>query len=106
MAKPKRQNTQKSPRTAGFPKDAPQLLVYEALAAFNRSFENILLDLERLGALSLFPRRWQRKFLKASRATLEATRAWTNFEWTDVLRQQEERAWARFARIRQREDAQ
>lgn len=80
-------------------------MAYEALAAFNRDVEQVLMDLKRLGALGLLPEREQRRCLKAGRATLEETRAWINFEWTDVLREREEREWVRFARVRQREDA-
>ena len=61
----------------------------------------MLADLERLGALGLLPEREQRRFLMVCRATLEETRAWTNFEFIDVLRQKEEGDWAYFARIRQ-----
>jgi len=85
--------------------DHPNVQAYEALAAFNRDVDQVLADLERLGALGLLPEREQYRFLKVCRATLEETRAWANFEWTDVLRQKEELDWFRFARIRQREDA-
>jgi hypothetical protein len=104
VAKPKRKNAE-SVHHVGVPRDASKTLAYEALAAFNRDVEQVLADLERLGALGLLPEREQHRFLKVCRATLEETRAWANFEWTNVLRQQEEREWARFARIRQREDA-
>jgi len=103
VAKPKRKNTE-SVHRAGIPQDASKTQVYEALAAFNRDVEQVLRDLERLGELSLLPDRWQPRFLRVCRATLEETRAWTNFELVDVLRQKEEREWARFARIRQREE--
>jgi hypothetical protein len=66
----------------------------------------VLADLDRLEAQRLLPRRWQRKFLKAWRATLEETRAWANFEVVEVLHQREEREWVRFARIRQRAEKQ
>jgi hypothetical protein len=105
VAKPKKKNTRIS-HHADSPQSCRKAQAYEALAVFNRDVEQVLVDLERLGALSLLPEREQHRFLKVCRATLEETRAWTNFEWTDVLRQQEERDWARFARIRQREDAQ
>jgi len=101
VVQPKRQNPKNSPR-AGFPKDVPKLLVYEALAALNRDFEQVLLDLERLGALGVFPDRRQRQFLKACRATLEETRAWANFELVEILHEREEREWVRFARLRRR----
>jgi hypothetical protein len=60
--------------------------------------------LERLEALRLFPRRWQHRFLKAWRATLEETRAWANFEVIEVLHQTEEREWTRFGRRGRRLD--
>ena len=98
VAKPKRPNTKRP-----LPQSSP---VYEALARFNRDFGQVLEDLERLEALRLFPRRWQRKFLKQWRATLAETRAWVSFEVVEVLHQTEERAWVRFARIRQRAEKQ
>jgi hypothetical protein len=94
-------NNQNPPRE-GFPKPVRKAVVYEALAAFNRDVEGLLVDLERLGALGLFRRRWQRQFLKAARAALEETRAWTNFELLEVLHAREEAEWVHFARLRQR----
>jgi hypothetical protein len=105
VAKPKRLNTKNSPHE-GFPKNAPKVLVYQALAGFNRSFEQVLEDLERLATLDLFPDRWQRRAFKACRATLEEMRAWANFELIEVLYQREEREWVRFARLRQRAEKQ
>jgi hypothetical protein len=104
VAKAKRKNTHNS-RPAGFPKNA-KVQAYEALATFNRDFEQVLADLEQLGALGLLPERWERQFLKLCRATLEETRAWTNFELVEVLHHREEREWVRFARIRQRAEKQ
>jgi hypothetical protein len=104
VAKPKRKYAESVPHV-GIPRDASQTLAYEALAAFNRDVERVLADLGQLGALGLLTEREQHRLLKVCRATLEETRARANFELTDVLRQQEERKWARFARIRQREDA-
>ena len=97
----KRQNSKNSPQ-GGFPKTVPKVLVYEALATMNRGFEQVLGDLERLEELRLFPRPWQRNFLKTWRATLEETRAWANFEVVEVLHQREERDWVGFGRIRRR----
>jgi hypothetical protein len=105
VPKPKRQNTPQTPR-AGLPKIVPKAVVYDALAKFNRDVEQVLLDLERLGTLGLFPRRWQRKFLKTCRATLEETRAWANFELLEVLHAREEQEWVHFARLRQRAEKQ
>ena len=76
--------------------------MYDAIATLNRDFEHVLSDLERLEGLRLFPRRWQREFLKVWRATLEETRAWVNFEVLEILHQKEESEWARFGRNRQR----
>ena len=103
MGVSKRQNSKNSPQ-GGFPKNVPKVLVYEALAAMNRGFEQVLGDLERLEELRLFPHRWQRNFLKTWRATLEETRAWANFEVVEVLHQREERDWVSFGRTRQRSE--
>jgi hypothetical protein len=83
-------------------KNAPKVLVYEVLATLNRDFEQLLGDLKRLEELRLFPHRWQRKFLKTWRATLEETRAWANFEVVETLHYREEQEWISFGRIRQR----
>jgi hypothetical protein len=101
VAKPKRPNARNSLQH-GFPKNAPNVLVYDALATWNRNVEQVLEDLQRLEALRLFPRRWQRKFLKEWRATLEGTRAWANFEVLEVLHQKEEREWTSLGRRRRR----
>src|ERR1700733_5793500 len=87
---------------AAFPENPPTPPVYEALATLNRDFEQGLDDLQRLEALRLFPRRWQRKFLKQWRATLEETRAWVSFEVVEVLHQTEEGDWTRLGRRRRR----
>jgi hypothetical protein len=87
---------------AALPENTPKVLVYEALAGFNRNFEQVLQDLERLATLDLFTHRWQRRAFKAWRATLEETRAWANFEVIEVLHQTEEREWTRFGRRRRR----
>jgi hypothetical protein len=99
----KRQNSKNSLQ-AGSPKNVPKVQVYEALATLNRDFEQVLRDLERLEELRLFPRRWQRKFLKTWRATLEETRAWVNFEVVEIVHQREEQEWVRFGRIRQQSE--
>jgi hypothetical protein len=100
VAKSKKQKSQNA--TDAFPPNASKVLVYDAIATLNRDFEQVLSDLERLEGLHIFPRRWQRKFLKVWRATLEETRAWVNFEVVEVLHQKEEREWGSFARTRQR----
>jgi len=76
---PKRPHTKNSHRL-GFPKNAPRVMVYEALAGINGNFEQVLKDLEQLGRFDLFPARWQRNVFKVCRATLEEARAWANFD--------------------------
>jgi hypothetical protein len=88
-------------KLAGFSKDVPRPLVYGALADFNRHFEDVLLDLERLAALCLLPKRPQPPFLKACRITLEETRAWVNFELIEIQLAREEKDWVRLGRLRQ-----
>jgi len=105
VARPGTNNAKNSPHAA-IPKNVPKAQAYDALAALNRDFEQVLGDLDRLEALRLLPRRWQRKFLKTWRATVEETRAWANFEVVEVLHQIEEREWVRLARIRQRAEKQ
>ena len=103
VANSKRQNSKDAPQR-GSPKNAPKAQIYDALAALNRDFEQVLWDLERLEELRLFPHRWQRKFLRTWRATLEETRAWANFEVAEILHQREERGWVDFGRIRRRSE--
>ena len=103
VVKPKRQRSKNSGQGSSSRK-APKVLVYEALATLNRDFEQVLCDLERLEELRVFPHRWQRKFLKTWRATLEETRAWANFEVVEILHQREEREWVSFGRLRQRSE--
>jgi hypothetical protein len=59
----KKQKSKRSPHPA-FPQNAPRILIYDALATLNRSFEQVLSDFHRLEGLRLFPHRWQRKFLQ------------------------------------------
>src|ERR1700689_2242140 len=83
VVKSKKPNTKGSSNRTGS-KNAPKMLVYEALATLNRDFEQTLRDLHQLEELSIFPHRWQRKFVKTWRATLEETRAWASFEVLEV----------------------
>jgi hypothetical protein len=101
VVKPKRQHSKNYPQ-GGVSEVTPKLLIYEALATLNRDFEQLLCDLERFDELRVFTQRWQRRYLKTWRATLEETRAWANFEVVEVLQQREEREWVGFGRIRQR----
>jgi hypothetical protein len=96
-AKSKKRNSKNS-IPAAVSENPLKTLVYDALATLNRDFEQVLEDLQRLEALRVFPRRWQRKFLKSWRATLAETRAWVSFEVVEVLHQTEEREWTRLGR--------
>src|SRR5580704_5665856 len=97
----KKRNSKNSMR-ATVPENHPKALVYEALAGFNRNFEQVLRDLERLATLDLFTERWQRRAFKACRATLEEMRASANLEVIEVLNQTEQRDWTSFGRRRRR----
>jgi hypothetical protein len=61
VPKSKKRNSKDSMRAA-FPENPPKTLFYDALATWNRDFEQVLEDLQRLEALRLFPRRWQLNF--------------------------------------------
>ena len=87
---------------AAFPENPPKVLIYDAIATWNRDLEQVLDDLQRFEALRLFPHRWQRKFLKQWQAILSETRAWVSFEVIEVLHQTEERNWTRLGRRRRR----
>ena len=80
-------------------KDTP--LIYDSLCTINRSFEQILTELERVEQLD-----WFRGCapLKAVGLAVRETRAWTISEILDVLHQREERGWMRLGRIRNSED--
>jgi hypothetical protein len=78
--------------------ESSHFAAYEALAALNRHFREILLDLEVIERLGLL----QRTLLKEIRADIEETRAWANFEVIDIMHSREEGDWARFSRIRRR----
>jgi hypothetical protein len=88
---------------AAIPENPPKTMVYDALATWNRDFDQVLEDLQRLEALRLFPRRWRREFLKVWQAALGEIRAWANFEVLEVLHQTEEEEWTNFARRRRRQ---
>ena len=76
-------------------KDTP--LIYDSLCTINRSFEQILTELERVEQLD-----WFRGCapLKAVGLAVQETRAWTISEILDVLHQREEREWMRLGRLR------
>jgi hypothetical protein len=71
-------------------------LVYDALAAFNQGFAQILQNLSSLETLGLL----EREVFTGLQVTLEETRAWANFEVIDMLHGLEESDWSRFGRLR------
>ncbi len=84
-------------RTKNIPtKDAPGKL-YEALYEVNRSFDQVLQELERLQRFELFRRH---QFLKSCQLAVQETRAWATLEILEILRDREESDWARFGRLR------
>jgi hypothetical protein len=85
--------TKKTPK-----KDAPgKLLLYETLCELNRSFEQVLRELERLQRFGLFR---GRQFLKSCQLAVKETRAWATLEILEILHDREESDWARFGRLR------
>jgi len=82
-------------------KNTNALSMYEALSLINRSFGQILQELEGLRRLNCFRRPAS---IKSVELAVNETRAWTLFEILDVLHQHEEDEWARFGRMRARHD--
>jgi hypothetical protein len=75
-----------------FKKSGPEkMAAYSLLFEINQSFEGVLIDLTNISQRGLFRGRFQRDFVKACRVTVEETRAWANFEITDVWNGFEER---------------
>jgi hypothetical protein len=77
-------------------KGADQLLAYEALAALNQGFVQILENLRRLKELGIL----NDDLGTALTVALEETRAWANFETTEVLHDREQTKWGRLGRLR------
>ncbi len=82
-------------------KSANELSMYEALSLINRSFGQILQELERLQQIGPFK---GRALIRAVELAVKESRAWTLFEILDVLHQREEEEWTRFGRARGRLD--
>jgi hypothetical protein len=94
-----------SPETVpdSVPNNASQKsLAYDALFGLNQHFEQVFQSPERVRRLGLRETRFQREALQVCRATIEEARAWINFEITESLRDQEQRDWARFGKVRRR----
>jgi hypothetical protein len=75
-----------------------KLRIYQAVYDFNCSLERTIANLKDLEALKIFPRR----VLRDCRARIEALRAETNRQLTEVLNLQAERDVARLRRIRRK----
>jgi hypothetical protein len=70
---------------------APQ--IYDSLSVINRSFDQILQELERLQQVDCFRRRAP---IKSVDLAVRETRAWTMVEILEVAREREESEWMRF----------
>jgi hypothetical protein len=65
--------------------DLDRVAPYEALCATNRGFDEVLSSLRTLQQTGLFRGRLHRKFIQSCRVAVDETRAWVNFEITEVL---------------------
>jgi hypothetical protein len=74
-------------------------LVYEALNAIDRSFEEILGEFERLQKLEGFRKQ---EPVKAVELAVRETHAWTLFEILEIVHARAEQEWTRLGRIRSR----
>ncbi len=81
--------------------DASDVATYESLTLIDRSFEQILRELQRLQQLPWFRRRPP---IKSVELAVRETRAWSMFEILEVLHQREESEWTRLGRKRSRQD--
>ena len=76
-------------------------LIYDSLNVINRSFDEILQELEHLQHIDCFKRRVP---IKSVELAVRETRAWTMFEILEVLHEREESEWSRLGAKRSRED--
>lgn len=74
-------------------------LVFEALSAIDRSFEEILGELERLQKLHWFRKQ---EPVKSVALALRETHAWTLFEILEILHARAEQEWTRLGHMRSR----
>jgi hypothetical protein len=81
--------------------NAREVLIYDALNLVNRSFEQILQELERLQQFDWFRKQAP---IKSVELAVRETRAWTMFEILEVLHEREEAEWTRFGRARSRQE--
>jgi hypothetical protein len=81
--------------------DTSDPATYESLTLIDRSFEQILRELEHLQQLRWFRRRPP---IKSVELAVRETRAWAMFEILDVLHQREESEWTKLGRARRRQE--
>jgi hypothetical protein len=74
--------------------------IYESLSLINRSFEQILQELERIQQHDSFRKRAP---IKSVELAVRETHAWTMLEILEVLREREEGEWMRLGRRRGRQ---
>jgi len=101
VARPKRRKENRDSRSS---RAAPKSIAYEALAALNQHFEQVLQNFDRLRQRGLFDNRFRRESMQACQAAIEETQSRINFEITESLRDIEEHDWARFGEIRQQRE--
>ena len=81
----------------------PSSRMYELLASVNRSFDEILVGLERIQKSSWFR---ERQLIQTVELAVRETQAWTTFEILEVLHERVEREWTRLGRLRSRREKQ
>jgi hypothetical protein len=82
-------------------REASDLPIYESLALIDRSFEQILHEVERIEQLQSSRRQ---SLIKSVRLAVREARAWTLFEVLEIQHEREEREWTRLGRARSREE--
>jgi hypothetical protein len=80
--------------------DASDFSAYDSLALIDRSFDQILRELERLQQFQWF----RRPPIKSVELEVRETRARAMFEILEVLHQWEESEWTRLGRARSRQE--
>jgi hypothetical protein len=83
------------------PNKTSAMPVYESVNVINRSFDQILQELQRLQQVDCFRRKAP---IKSVELAIKEIRAWTMVEILDVLHEREESEWTRFGRRRNREE--
>jgi len=81
----------------------PSSSIYELLSDVNRSFDEILVGLERIQKSSWFR---ERQLIQTVELAVRETQAWTTFEILEVLHERVERDWTRLGQLRNRREKQ